>query len=117
MKKAETVIKELFYQQVESYIKNKDSLALINKAYDYAYHKHDGQFRRSGEPYFTHVLSVAYILSTLKADPYTIAGGLLHDVIEDCNVSDEEFIKEFGEEVFTLVDAVTKIGSLKFKDQ
>lgn len=117
MKKAETVSKELFYQQVESYIKNKDSLALINKAYDYAYHKHDGQFRRSGEPYFTHVLSVAYILSTLKADPYTIAGGLLHDVIEDCNVSDEEFIKEFGEEVFTLVDAVTKIGSLKFKDQ
>ena len=117
MKKGEIVTEQQFFDQVKSYIKNEDSLALIRKAYDYAHEKHEGQFRRSGDPYFTHVLSVGYILATLKADPETVSGGLLHDVIEDCDVSDEEFISVFGEEIHRLVDAVTKIGNLKIKDQ
>ncbi|MBR2802229.1 MAG: bifunctional (p)ppGpp synthetase/guanosine-3',5'-bis(diphosphate) 3'-pyrophosphohydrolase [Erysipelotrichaceae bacterium] len=117
MKDKGAVSKEIFDQQVRSYIRNEHSLELIQKAYDYAHEKHEGQFRRSGEPYFTHVLSVAYILATLNADPETVAGGLLHDVIEDCDVSDEDFRKEFGDEIYTLVNAVTKIGNLKFKDR
>lgn len=111
------ISEELFYEQVRTYIQNDDSLALIKKAFTFAYEKHKGQFRRSGDPYFTHVLSVAYILSTLNADPQTVAGGLLHDVIEDCDVSDEEFIAAFGQEIYRLVDAVTKIGNLKFTDR
>ncbi|MBQ1289447.1 MAG: bifunctional (p)ppGpp synthetase/guanosine-3',5'-bis(diphosphate) 3'-pyrophosphohydrolase, partial [Erysipelotrichaceae bacterium] len=117
MKKGEIVTEQQFFDQVKSYIKSEESLTLIRKAYDYAHEKHEGQFRRSGDPYFTHVLSVAYILATLKADPQTVSGGLLHDVIEDCDVSDEEFTAIFGEEIHGLVDAVTKIGNLKIKDQ
>ncbi|MBQ1625390.1 MAG: bifunctional (p)ppGpp synthetase/guanosine-3',5'-bis(diphosphate) 3'-pyrophosphohydrolase, partial [Erysipelotrichaceae bacterium] len=75
------------------------------------------QKRRSGEPYFVHCLNVAYELAKLKTDPYTISAGLLHDVIEDCNVSKEEFIEEFGEEIYEMVEAVTKISNLKFTDE
>ena len=115
--KLEPVTKEIFYEHINSYITNKNSLALIEKAYNYAEEKHKGQFRKSGDPYFTHVLSVADELAKLHVGPNTICSGLLHDVIEDCNVSNEEFTNEFGEEIFFLVDAVTKIGNLKFKDE
>ena len=64
-----------------------------------------------------HCLNVAYELAKLKTDPYTISAGLLHDVIEDCNVSKEEFIEEFGEEIYEMVEAVTKISNLKFTDE
>ena len=109
--------KEIFYDQINSYISNKDSLALINKAYDYAYEKHSHQFRKSGEPYFVHLLAVAYELSKLKVGPTAICAGLLHDVIEDCKVTSEEFIGLFGEEIYQIVESVTKIGNLKFKDE
>ena len=115
--KSPELTKEIFYNQVQSYIKNKDSLDLIDKAYNYAYEKHSKQFRKSGEPYFVHVLAVAYELSKLQVGPSTICAGLLHDVIEDCGISNEEFINEFGEEIYRIVEAVTKIGNLKFKDE
>jgi len=115
--KSEQVDEKVFFDSLGQYIHNEESIALIKKAYDYAQKMHEGQVRKSGEPYFTHVLNVAYILSTLKVDPPTICGGLLHDVIEDCDVSEEEFKQEFGEEIFDLVNAVTKIGNLQFKDQ
>ena len=115
--KTPVLTKEIFYEQIDSYITNKDSLAMINHAYDYAYNKHSKQFRKSGEPYFVHLLAVAYELSKLKVGPTTICAGLLHDVMEDCGISAEEFTKEFGEEIYHIVEAVTKIGNLKFKDE
>ncbi|MBQ9159356.1 MAG: bifunctional (p)ppGpp synthetase/guanosine-3',5'-bis(diphosphate) 3'-pyrophosphohydrolase [Erysipelotrichaceae bacterium] len=115
--KDQTRTKEDLYEQINTYIKNEESIALIDKAYNYAYDKHTDQKRRSGEPYFVHCLNVAYELAKLKTDPYTISAGLLHDVIEDCNVSKEEFIEEFGEEIYEMVEAVTKISNLKFTDE
>ncbi len=109
--------KEIFYDQVKSYIKNQDSLNLIEKAYNYAEQKHSGQFRKSGEPYFIHVLNVAYVLAQLHSSPVTISAGFLHDVVEDCGVTKEEFVSEFGEEIYNIVEAVTKIGNLEFKDE
>ncbi len=115
-KKGISTEKELF-DQIDTYITNPDSIALIRKAYDYAYDKHKDQKRSSGEPYFVHVLNVAYELAKLEVDPNTIAAGLLHDVIEDCDVTKEEFIQEFGEEIYDIVEAVTKISNLKFTDE
>lgn len=115
--KTAVLTKEIFEEQIKSYIKNADSLALIEKAYNFAYQKHEGQFRKSGEPYFIHVLAVAYELSKLHVGPRTICAGLLHDVIEDCDVCGEEFISLFGMEIYILVEAVTKIGNLKFIDE
>ncbi|MBQ9425317.1 MAG: bifunctional (p)ppGpp synthetase/guanosine-3',5'-bis(diphosphate) 3'-pyrophosphohydrolase [Erysipelotrichaceae bacterium] len=109
--------KEELYDEIKTYISNPDSLAKIDKAYEYAYDKHKDQARRSGEPYFVHVLNVAYELAKLKTDPDTICAGLLHDVIEDCDVTKEEFIENFGEEIYEMVEAVTKISNLKFTDE
>ena len=109
--------KEELFNEIGKYIKNQESLDLIEKAYSYAYEKHKDQKRSSGEPYFVHVLNVAYELAKLKADPNTICAGLLHDVIEDCGVKKEEFVEEFGEEIYEMVEAVTKISNLKFTDE
>ncbi len=109
--------KEELFNEIGKYIKNKESLDLIEKAYSYAYEKHKDQKRSSGEPYFVHVLNVAYELAKLKTDPNTICAGLLHDVIEDCGVEKEEFVDEFGEEIYEMVEAVTKISNLKFTDE
>ncbi|MDO4500649.1 MAG: bifunctional (p)ppGpp synthetase/guanosine-3',5'-bis(diphosphate) 3'-pyrophosphohydrolase [Erysipelotrichaceae bacterium] len=109
--------KEMFEEQIKSYIKKEDSLALIEKAYNYAKEKHEGQFRKSGEPYFVHIQAVAYELAKLHVGPSTICAGLLHDVIEDCDVTGEEFISIYGMEIYMIVEAVTKIGNLKFADE
>ena len=106
----EDVIKE-----AQSYIHDKDSLALISRAANYASECHAGQFRRSGEPYVTHVINVAYILATLRVGPATICAGFLHDVLEDCGVSREELAADFTDEIAGLVEAVTKIGTLEYK--
>ncbi len=109
--------KEELMLEVRQYISNKDSLNLIDRAYDFAYAMHDGQTRKSGEPYFVHVLNVTYILSQLRAGPSTLAAGLLHDVVEDCQVTPEELTKKFSAEITALVEAVTKIGNLQFIDE
>lgn len=103
--------------EVKKYMVKEENLELITKAYNYANEKHKNQFRKSGEPYVIHVLNVGYILAVLKSGPQAIAAGLLHDTIEDCCVDEEEFKQLFGEEVFLLVQGVTKIGNLKFKDE
>lgn len=108
--------KELF-DQIESYITNPESIELIEKAYAYAEEKHKDQKRSSGEPYFVHCLNVAYELAKLKADPNTICAGLLHDVLEDCDVSKEEFLENFNSDIYDIVEAVTKISNLKFTDE
>ncbi|MBW9212303.1 MULTISPECIES: bifunctional (p)ppGpp synthetase/guanosine-3',5'-bis(diphosphate) 3'-pyrophosphohydrolase [Terrabacteria group] len=102
-------------EEAKSYIHQEESLSLIEKAANYAIEKHAGQFRKSGEPYFIHLANVAYILATLRVDPQTISAGFLHDVIEDCGVSKSVLAEDFGEEVASLVESVTKIGTLEYK--
>ena len=78
---------------------------------------HRGQLRKSGEPYLIHPMAVAEILADLGMDEETIIAGLLHDVVEDTEYTEEQLVSEFGEEVGLLVDGVTKLGSLKFKSK
>ena len=99
---------------VSDYITDSKEIEKIKDAYNYAALKHFGQKRLTGEEYIEHPLNVAYILTDINADYQTICAALLHDVIEDCNVSEEEFKEHFGEEIFTLVDGVTKINKLNF---
>ena len=94
---------------------NDENINLIIKAYDVAKSYHEGQFRKSGDPYIQHPLEVAYILATLKAGPNTICAGLLHDVLEDTDMSKEEMTSEFNSEIAEIVDGVTKISKLKYR--
>ena len=94
---------------------NEENIALIIKAYETAKSYHEGQFRKSGDPYIQHPLEVAYILATLNAGPNTICAGLLHDVLEDTNMTKEEMTAEFNEEISEIVDGVTKISKLKYR--
>ena len=98
----------------QRYLHNEDNLNLIKKAYDVAKKKHEGQFRKSGDPYIQHPVEVAYILATLHAGPDTIAAGLLHDVLEDTDMSKEEMAATFNKDVAEIVDGVTKISKLKY---
>jgi GTP pyrophosphokinase len=90
---------------------------IIVKAYDFAKKAHLHQKRLSGEPYFNHVLETANILASWNLDEITIAAGLLHDVVEDANVSLDELKKMFGEEIAFLVDGVSKISKIKYKQE
>lgn len=92
-------------------------LSLIEKAYQVADEAHRGQVRRSGEAYIIHPLCVAIILAELELDKETIAAGLLHDVLEDTIMTEDEMRREFGEEVLLLVDGVTKLQHLHLTDQ
>lgn len=103
--------------EVTKYIKREENIDLITRAYLCAEKNHSGQYRKSGEPYIIHAIQVGYILSLLRTGPKTIAAGLLHDVVEDCDVTLDEVAQMYGEEVASLVDSVTKIGNLKFKDE
>lgn len=89
-------------------------ISLIRKAYRVASDAHKGQARKSGEPYIIHPLYVSIILADLELDKETIVAGLLHDVVEDTVMTDEEICEEFGEEVAHLVDGVTKLDKLNF---
>lgn len=113
----DTVTFQDVLELTSSYIKNPESIALIQKAYDYIMVKHATQKRKSGEPYTVHLIWVAYILATLQTGPITIAAGLLHDVMEDCDVSRGEMVSEFGEEVTTLVEGVTKINKMPYMEE
>lgn len=101
--------------EVRKYISNPDNIALIERAANFATEHHAGQFRKSGEPYIIHLINVAYILAQLQAGPSTIAAGFLHDTIEDTGVTKEELAEKFNEEIAEIVEAVTKIGTLKYK--
>ena len=105
------------FQEVEDvymlYISSPEDRRRIVEAYDFIMEKHKGQTRRSGEPYYHHLIEVAYILANLQCGPNTIIAGLLHDVVEDTDVSIDEITKRWGEEVSKIVDALTKIQRLK----
>ncbi len=98
--------------KIRTYHPNLDE-ALIQKAYLFAKASHGSQKRHSGESYFSHPLAVAEILTDLKLDQASIITALLHDVVEDTEVTSEEIEKNFGEEVRNLVDGVTKLGKIK----
>ncbi len=92
-------------------------LDLLKRAYAFAVRAHQGQFRRSGEPYVMHSVAVAQILADLRMDATTVAAALLHDVPEDTPQSLEEVRREFGDEIATLVDGVTKLGKIQWRSQ
>ncbi|OIK20405.1 GTP diphosphokinase [Bacillus amyloliquefaciens] len=95
----------------------EEQIAFVEKAYLYAQDAHREQYRKSGEPYIIHPIQVAGILVDLEMDPSTIAGGFLHDVVEDTDVTLDDLKEAFSEEVAMLVDGVTKLGKIKYKSQ
>ena len=107
-----TLYEELIIR-VRKYHPSTD-ISLIQKAYRIAYDAHKGQARKSGEPYIIHPLCVAIILADLELDKETIVAGLLHDVVEDTIMTDDEIKEEFGQAVALLVDGVTKLEKLNF---
>jgi guanosine-3',5'-bis(diphosphate) 3'-pyrophosphohydrolase len=94
---------------------SEDQRAITLKAYEFAKRAHEGQYRRSGEAYISHPVAVANILASVRLDPASLMGALLHDVIEDCNISKETISQEFSPTVADIVDGVSKISAIKFE--
>ncbi|NLG04094.1 MAG: bifunctional (p)ppGpp synthetase/guanosine-3',5'-bis(diphosphate) 3'-pyrophosphohydrolase [Clostridia bacterium] len=108
---------EVLYQDLISRVYKyhpSDDISLIEKAYNIAYNAHKDQVRKSGEPYIIHPLCVAIILADLELDKETIVSGLLHDVVEDTILTNEEIKEQFGPDVALIVDGVTKLGRLTY---
>lgn len=104
-----------FNYLIENKAFSNDEISLIKKAFDFAQKAHQGEKRKSGDPYFIHPFETAKNLVEWQLDAATIAAGLLHDVAEDTAYSLETIKKEFGEEIAFLVDGVTKLGHLKYR--
>ncbi len=96
---------------------NPEEIEKVKKAYEYASILHSGQFRQSGEPYIIHPLNVACILADMHADGDTICAGLLHDTLEDTNITKEEIAHDFNENIANLVDGVTKLAKMNFSSK
>lgn len=108
---------EALYQELITRVRKyhpSDDISLIEKAYAVAQEAHKDQVRKSGEPYIIHPLCVAIILADLELDKETIVAGLLHDVVEDTPITDEEIAEKFGGDVALIVDGVTKLDKLSF---
>ncbi|MDQ0351127.1 GTP pyrophosphokinase [Alkalibacillus filiformis] len=116
MAKHETKTIEQVIQDASRYL-NEEHTTFLRLAYDYAKEAHVGQIRKSGEEYIIHPVQVASILVDLEMDPATIASGFLHDVIEDTGITYDDLKEEFGEEVASLVEGVTKLGKIKYKSK
>lgn len=114
MAKNQDLTEQDIYDLVAKYM-NEEHVEFIKRAYVKAEKSHEGQFRTSGEAYINHPIQVAGILAGLQMDPETVAAGFLHDVVEDTDISREDIIREFGDEVAMLVDGVTKLDKLKFR--
>ena len=104
---------QILIARIRKYHPSTD-VSMIEKAFNLAKEAHNGQCRKSGEPYIIHPLWVAIILADLEMDKETIVAGMLHDVVEDTAVTDEQIRQEFGDEVALLVDGVTKLGQLSY---
>ncbi|MGH2588858.1 MAG: RelA/SpoT family protein, partial [Dehalococcoidia bacterium] len=100
--------------QVREYLP-ESRVALIERAFEFAAEKHDGQFRRTGEPYIIHPLDAAITVASLKLDANAVAAALLHDVQEDCGVTPQDLTERFNAEVARLVDGATKLESIKLR--
>ncbi len=104
-------------EKLSSYIKDESDIESIKRAFLFSSLKHGAQFRKSGEPYIIHPIEVADILTTVYADSETIQAALLHDILEDCDCTEEEMIELFGREVTTLVKGVTKLSKIHFSTE
>ncbi|MBP6354810.1 MAG: bifunctional (p)ppGpp synthetase/guanosine-3',5'-bis(diphosphate) 3'-pyrophosphohydrolase [Nitrosomonas sp.] len=107
---------DLLFSETAQYLKPEDIEQLKN-AYVFGQGAHSGQFRKSGEPYISHPLAVARILSKLHLDAPTLTAALLHDVVEDTDISKTEISERFGEPVAELVDGVSKLAKIEFQTQ
>ena len=107
------VLHDRLIKAIRQYHPSTD-LSMVEKAYHLAYKAHEGQKRKSGEPYIIHPLCVGIILAELELDKETIVAGILHDVVEDTDYTLEDITREFNEEVALLVDGVTKLGQLSY---
>ncbi len=105
---------ESLAKNFKTYIHNDEDINLIHKAYLIAKEKHEGQMRKSGDPYITHPIAVAIILTELTAGPATLIAALLHDTVEDTSYTLDDVRETFGQDVVDMVDGVTKIGQLSF---
>ena len=92
---------------------SRNERALIERAYERAQTAHAGQYRKSGQPYIVHCVSVAQILAQMGMDATTIAAALLHDVVEDTGITSADIEQEFGPKIAELVDGVTKLKQLR----
>ncbi|VEU82516.1 GTP pyrophosphokinase [Acholeplasma hippikon] len=112
------MINDALYQalidDISHYIKKEENINLITKAYLLAKEKHLGQMRKSGEPYITHPVAVARILAEIEAGPNTLVAALLHDTVEDTDLTLAELEKQFGKDIASLVDGVTKLEKISF---
>ncbi|MDY5874436.1 MAG: RelA/SpoT family protein [Bacilli bacterium] len=96
---------------------NPCEVEIVKRAFDYADNLHAGQMRQSGEPYISHPLNVAYILADMHADRDTICAGLLHDTLEDTNITKEDIAHDFNQNIANLVDGVTKLSKMNFSSK
>ena len=96
---------------------NPEEVEIVKRAYEYADNLHNGQFRQSGEPYISHPLNVAYILTDMHADRDTICASLLHDTLEDTIITKEDIAHDFNQNVASLVDGVTKLSKMNFSSK
>lgn len=96
---------------------NLEDIEMIKKAYNYADNLHAGQMRQSGEAYISHPLNVAYILADMHADKETICAGLLHDTLEDTNITKEDIENDFSKNIANLVNGVTKLAKMNFSSK
>lgn len=114
--KNEITIEDII-SSAKKYIDDEEQFKVIEKAYNFAKEKHDGQLRKSGEPYIYHPMNVALILTSIYADYETISAGLMHDVLEDCDCTVEEMENEFGPIITKLVQGVTKLSKIHFSTE
>jgi RelA/SpoT family (p)ppGpp synthetase len=114
--RAEIPSRDDLIRAVQAYYPEVDSTGL-GLAYDFAKEKHGDQLRKSGDPYYSHPVQVAMLLASIHLDQCTIMAGLLHDTVEDCDVSLEEINKRFGSDVAELVDGVTKLGKIDYRSE
>ena len=112
-----------FSMTTEQYIEDLKTMneryddPMIIKAFEIANRLHNGQMRKSGEPYIIHPIAVSKILASFGMDNETVVAGLLHDVVEDTEYTREELVEDFNEEIALLVDGVTKLSKLEFRSR
>jgi guanosine-3',5'-bis(diphosphate) 3'-pyrophosphohydrolase len=112
--KARNISPQELLERARQYLPST-GVALVERALEFASRCHQGQFRRSGDPAITHPLHTAYSMAELQLDAETVAAALLHDVQEDCGVSNQELRQLFGEGVASLVEGVTKLGQIPWE--